>query len=178
MGTDTLTYLHADHLQTARLATDQSQAIVWRWEGSAFGDTPAEELSTVTVNLRFPGQYYDQETGLHYNWNRYYDPATGRYITSDPIGFAGGINPYGYVTSNPLRFIDPLGLAIMGRWDGNRAASVMGTIDRIELLDFGVRLITASVSIAEVFVSGTGVATGGIICTETDDCSGEVLRPC
>ncbi len=105
-----LTYLHADHLQTARLATDQSQAIVWRWEGSAFGDTPAEELSTVTVNLRFPGQYFDSETGLHYNWNRYYDPATGRYITSDPIGLGGGTNTYAYANGNPLFWVDPWGL--------------------------------------------------------------------
>ncbi|WP_372723944.1 RHS repeat-associated core domain-containing protein, partial [Immundisolibacter sp.] len=101
--------LHADHLQTARLATDQSQAIVWRWEGSAFGDTPPEELSTITVNLRFPGQYYDQETGLHYNWNRYYDPATGRYTTSDPIGLDGGLNTYLYAGANPLRYTDPTG---------------------------------------------------------------------
>ena len=61
-------------------------------------------------NLRFPGQYYDAETGLHYNWHRYYDPATGRYLTPDPIGLAGGINLYSYAKSNPLRWVDPLGL--------------------------------------------------------------------
>ena len=59
--------------------------------------------------VRFPGQYYDSETQLHYNWNRYYDPRIGRYITSDPIGLRGGLNTFGYVYSNPLGLIDPTG---------------------------------------------------------------------
>jgi RHS repeat-associated protein len=58
-----------------------------------------------------PGQYYDQETGLHYNYFRYYDPSTGRYITSDPLGLDGGLNTFGYVGQNPLVFVDPKGLA-------------------------------------------------------------------
>lgn len=61
-------------------------------------------------NLRFPGQYYDPETGKHYNYFRYYDPQTGRYITSDPVGLVGGLNTYAYAKSNPLVFIDQYGL--------------------------------------------------------------------
>jgi RHS repeat-associated protein len=114
---EALRYLHTDHLGTPRLATDAAQQVLWRWDGNAFGDSapnqdPDGDGTLTTVNLRYPGQYFDGETGLHYNWNRYYDPKTGRYITSDPIGLAGGLNTYSYVYNNPLSFIDPLGLKV------------------------------------------------------------------
>lgn len=75
--------------------------------------------AAVENNLRFPGQYFDEETGLHYNWNRYYDPETGRYITADPIGLGGGINLYAYVSNDPTNLFDPDGksaTAIAGGW--------------------------------------------------------------
>ena len=109
-GTETLVYLHTDHLNTPRLSTGSNQSIVWRWEGDAFGQAQPQGLGA-TINFRFPGQYYDLETGLYYNYYRYYDPSTGRYITSDPIGLDGGLNTYGYVGGNPLRYIDPTGEA-------------------------------------------------------------------
>jgi RHS repeat-associated protein len=86
----------------------------------------------VTFNLRQPGQYYDRETGLYYNYFRYYDPETGRYVTSDPIGLAGGINTYAYVHNNPLKFIDPFGLDSLVANNGtlthyNDSGNVVGT---------------------------------------------------
>ncbi|MBP7761804.1 MAG: hypothetical protein KA176_04470 [Alphaproteobacteria bacterium] len=80
---ETILYLHTDHLLTARYATNAGGSTVWSWDSGAFGkEAPT---GSATVNLRFPGQYFDSETGLHYNWHRYYDPATGRYITRDPL---------------------------------------------------------------------------------------------
>jgi RHS repeat-associated protein len=105
-----LVYLHTDHLNTPRLATSPTGAVVWRWEGKAFGDTAP--TGSRTVNLRFAGQYFDSETGLHYNWNRYYDPRIGRYLSHDPSGlyYPEGLNPYAYAANNPLYWIDPTGL--------------------------------------------------------------------
>ncbi|MDO3388132.1 Ig-like domain-containing protein [Gilvimarinus sp. SDUM040013] len=111
-----LVYLHADHLNTPRVATDSVGSVVWRWTSDAFGLGSANEdvdgdFNKVTVNLRFPGQYFDEETGLHYNYYRNYDPSIGRYLQSDPIGINGGINTYSYSFGNPLFYFDFFGLA-------------------------------------------------------------------
>ena len=100
-------YLHSDHLNTPRLATNQTQQTVWQWQSDAFGVGPAS--GSLTMNLRFPGQYFDQESGLHYNYFRDYDPETGRYVESDPIGLNGGLNTFGYVGGNPVSYVDPTG---------------------------------------------------------------------
>ncbi|WP_371920627.1 RHS repeat domain-containing protein [Pseudomonas sp. HMWF032] len=104
-------YLHSDHLNTPRMATNQTQQNVWQWQSDAFGVGQAS--GSLAMNLRFPGQYFDQESGLHYNYFRDYDPETGRYVESDPIGLAGGLNTYGYVMGNPLRYIDPKGESVL-----------------------------------------------------------------
>lgn len=110
-------YLHSDHLETPRLATDGQGRAVWRRRplDEPFGLSPAEtdpdgDGVAFELNLRFPGQYFDKESNLAYNYYRDYDPATGRYRQSDPIGLQGGINTYLYVEGNPLSLTDPLGL--------------------------------------------------------------------
>jgi RHS repeat-associated protein len=86
---------------------------VWTWESEAFGNSLPNEnpsnLGNFAYNLRFPGQYYDQETGLNYNYFRDYDPGNGRYTESDPIGLAAGINTFSYVGGDPVNWIDPTG---------------------------------------------------------------------
>ena len=107
-GTKTY-YYHNNHLGTPIILTNDNGQIVWQADYTPFGSVNIL-TDTVENNLRFPGQYYDQETGLHYNYHRYYDPDTGRYLTPDPIGLAGGINLFVYAENNPINMIDPFGL--------------------------------------------------------------------
>ncbi|WP_213881929.1 RHS repeat-associated core domain-containing protein, partial [Pseudomonas sp. dw_358] len=108
-------YLHPDHLNTPRLATDSAQTLLWSWNSDAYGvGAPNEDVdgdgNTTSIALRFPGQVYDATSQLSYNYYRDYNAQTGRYVQSDPIGLNGGINTYGYVGGNPLSYQDPSGL--------------------------------------------------------------------
>jgi RHS repeat-associated protein len=110
-----LYFIHTDHLDTPRVITNATGQAVWNWDNlSAFGENAPNEnpqgQGAFTCNLRFPGQYFDQETGLHYNYFRDYDPGIGRYVQTDPMGLAGGPNLYDYTDANPLGRRDPLGL--------------------------------------------------------------------
>jgi len=139
-----LLYIHADHLNTPRLVTNGAGVAVWRWDQTEpFGDNvpnedPDGNGTPGHMPLRFPGQYFDKETNLHYNYFRDYDPGIGKYIQSDPVTlrdhvlnalsdqqalrhgapqYANGVppaqlNPYSYVAAAPLRWQDPKGDAI------------------------------------------------------------------
>ena len=124
--------IHADHLNTPRRLTDSKGQVVWQWAYSAFGDDQPTQLanrfadpeltpnagttgaSPIEFNLRYPGQYFDKESGLFYNMRRSYDKNSGRYTQPDPIGLDGGWNRFGYANANPLGFIDPDGLQTKG----------------------------------------------------------------
>ncbi len=115
-----LHYLEPDHLGTPRAAIDVTHnTAVWTWDikGEAFGNTvpnenPDGDATQFKLDMRFPGQLYDVASGLNQNWHRDYDPDTGRYIESDPIGLNGGISTYAYVSNTPLSAVDPRGLAM------------------------------------------------------------------
>ena len=110
-------YIHTDHLNTpVRVTRVEDNAVMWRWDHDPYGAGATDDDADgngafVFFNLRFPGQYHDVESALHYNYFRDYDPAVGRYVESDPIGLFGGVNTYAYVRGNPIRRIDPDGLA-------------------------------------------------------------------
>lgn len=113
-GFDDVWFYHCDHLGTPQEMSDHSGAIIWKAEYKAWGECKAdsnffENSEIISNNIRFQGQYFDQETGLHYNRHRYYSPYVGRFISKDPIGLRGGNNVYTY-TPNPILWIDSLGL--------------------------------------------------------------------
>jgi RHS repeat-associated protein len=127
--TTSLYNVSTDQLGAPRIITRSSdEAIVWRWDtAEAFGATAPDQdpsnLGAFTFNQRFPGQVFDQESGLNQNWHREYDPRGGRYRQSDPIGLRGGINTFAYVGGDPLRLSDPEGLnpgvgCLAGAWAG------------------------------------------------------------
>ena len=102
-------YYYNDHLGTPQALYTKTGQLKWLAEYNSFGEADII-VGDVIQNLRFPGQYYDQETGLHYNYLRYYDASIGRYLQTDPLGIYAGLNSYLYVFGRPLRYIDPLGL--------------------------------------------------------------------
>ncbi|WP_342315699.1 RHS repeat-associated core domain-containing protein [Lysobacter sp. FW306-1B-D06B] len=132
-------YIEADHLRTPRAVIDpERDRAVWTWDLSseAFGhsypsqDPDADGIS-FTLDLRFPGQRYDAASGVNYNYLRDYEPESGRYIQSDPIGLRGGISTYAYVFGNPLSQVDPAGLARQKDPNGQECMALKQKIENI-----------------------------------------------
>ena len=133
---NTAYYIFTDHLTTPRAITDTENVTVWLWNSDPFGKAAANEDPDnngrkFRFNYRLPGQYYDVETAIHYNYFRDYDPSTGRYVQSDPIGLAGGLNTYGYVLQNPINYYDPDGLRVVGHPGKARGGKGVGQGGRI-----------------------------------------------
>jgi RHS repeat-associated protein len=103
-----LYFVHADHLDRPIKMTDGSKAVVWDAVYRPFGEAHSI-TGTASNNLRFPGQYFLIESGLHYNWHRHYDPTLGRYTQPDPLGFVDGSSLYAYVGSSPTSRVDATG---------------------------------------------------------------------
>ncbi|MEI2453869.1 RHS repeat-associated core domain-containing protein [Lysobacter firmicutimachus] len=132
-----LLYVQADHLGTPRTIIDPvRQKAVWKWDltGDVFGGSlpnqdPDLDGQTFIFDLRFAGQQFDSISGTHYNLHRDYDPSSGRYLQSDPIGLFGGMNTYNYVTSSPLMWADPMGLL---QWTRLPHQTLPGNLDNLD----------------------------------------------
>jgi RHS repeat-associated protein len=113
--TTSVAFVHADGLGTPRVVTNASGSVLWQWAyaSNPFGESAPTSATGFLLNLRFPGQYFDGESGLSYNINRDYEAATGRYVKSDPIGLNGGTSTFTYVDASPLIYGDPLGLQVV-----------------------------------------------------------------
>jgi RHS repeat-associated protein len=120
-------FYHNDHLGTPQKLTARNGKVVWSARYASFGSAQPVEQE-VQNPLRFPGQYYDQETGLHYNYNRYHDPQLGRYLKTDPIGLnSGDFTLYVYGSNNPLKYIDPYGYEVLDPSMASSLADVEST---------------------------------------------------
>lgn len=106
-------YIHTDQANTPVALTTAAGTPVWRWKRGAYGEgAPTTTLAGFEFNLRMPGQYYDKESGYHYNMARYFDPRSGRYLQPDPSGESGGgVGAYAYTHGDPVNSIDPMGAA-------------------------------------------------------------------
>jgi RHS repeat-associated protein len=112
-NTKAIVYLHNDQVGQVQYAYNSDGQIIYERVQTPFGETMSEmNAYNVQIPVRFPGQYYDSETGFNQNWNRDYDSSLGRYVQSDPIGLMGGINTYGYVMQNPGMWVDLMGLKL------------------------------------------------------------------
>jgi len=125
--------IFADQIDTPRVITDENKQTLWAWDSKPFGESqPDEDVdgdgTALSYNLRFPGQYFDGETGKHYNFNRDYDPVTGRYVQSDPIGLDGGMNGYGYASSNTVANTDDSGLKTAVIHNGKTSGNPFGHV--------------------------------------------------
>ena len=158
---------HTDHMGTPRRLTDGRGRVVWSADYAAFGAADVV-VRTIDQAIRFPGQYFDEETGLHYNRFRYYSPHLGRYISRDPLRHASGLNLYAYVLNDPVNAADPLGL---GFWSSVAkgcaivAAVAVGVAVTVALAPVAIAAVAAlgaSAAVAAAVGTGAAIIAGGV----------------
>jgi RHS repeat-associated protein len=172
-------FIHTDHLGTPQKITDASANVVWDGVFDPFG-IPFSITTTVnlTNNLRFPGQYFDVETGLAQNWNRDYDSSIGRYIESDPIGLDGGVNTYAYVDGNPLRRTDHDGRGVVGCVIGGGIGVLLGAAGGTAVEPGGGTIVGGFGGAAEGCDIGSGIETAIQIMQLANDLSKSTKIKC
>ena len=171
-----VSYVHNDHLGTPLAMTDEAGKVIWRATFDPFGaatvnEDPDGDGITTSLNIRFPGQYYDQETGLHYNANRMYDPKAGRYFQYDPVGLHGGLNPYTYALNNPVFYTDSLGLYTSASW---LSGPSLNGISRKRLGDIGVgehwTIIPPAIGLGGSWWMISAQISGVLECVDEEEC--------
>ena len=173
-------YVHTDHLNTPRRVTRPSDnKLRWRWDPTPFGEGAPNEnpqaLGVFKYHLRFPGQYFDIETNLAYNYFRDYDSALGRYVESDPIGLRGGHNTYAYVYANPVSRIDPRGLQTPALCLNPANAAACAAAGEISEGTAAAVAAAAKRSAARAAAILLGYAAGREICKDAEeDCTEEI----
>lgn len=164
IDTSGTSYIHTDHLGTPTMMTGSTATKIWEIETKPFGDG-STITGTATLNLRFPGQYFDAETGNHYNYFRDYNQSLGRYLQSDPVGLRGGINLFTYVQNNPVNFIDQFGLkdnCIWGGVSGTIAIGIGGgVVAEVGRCVDGCGKVTFKRRTCLCFCYGIGASSGG-----------------
>jgi RHS repeat-associated protein len=187
--TTSVNYVYPDHLDTARVITQASDnRMRWRWDGAdPFGVAAPNQnpvnLGAFEFNPRFPGQYYDRETNLHFNYFRDYDPRVGGYVQSDPIGLAGGINTYAYVGGSPINYVDPTGLnaltaARLGGLGGFAIGGPVGGVVGVGLGALGGYLIADALGNLTLTAPPRGLPPDGVFPPSDGQCKpGPASRP-
>lgn len=151
-------YVQHDMLGAPRALVTEAGAVAWKASYGIFGNATVAAGSGLELNFRLPGQYFDAETGLHYNNARYYDPDVGRFITLDPSGFASGMNGYLYAGNNPVGVTDPSGLFSFSDALGGLAGAVVDWAGSLTATDFALFVL-------ETWV--TGLAIGAVLAAAT-----------
>jgi len=164
-------YYQNDHLGTPQNIISGSGSLLWRIEYNSFGEVEVIESNGMTNNLRFPGQYVDVESGLHYNWHRYYSPEMGRYIQSDRIGVLGGLNTYAYASSNPIIYVDVNGLFLQVVIARVVLQAVVGAVcNAVRSMGDGCETLKGAVGGASGVASLVTDQIGEELCQDSHDC--------